>query len=182
MKFEPTPLRDVYLLQPRVFGDQRGFFLESWNRETFHSAGFDMHFVQDNHSRSARGILRGMHYQTEHTQGKLVRVTSGEVFDVVVDLRRSSPTLGQWYGVSLSAENHRMLWIPPGFAHGFYVTSDYADFQYKCTELYHPESEVSLAWDDPTVGIEWPLTRGESPRLSEKDAQGLAWADIPLFD
>jgi dTDP-4-dehydrorhamnose 3,5-epimerase len=182
MKFEPTPLRDVYLLQPRVFGDQRGFFLESWNQETFRSAGFDMHFVQDNHSRSARGILRGMHYQTEHTQGKLVRVTSGEVFDAVVDLRRSSPTLGQWYGVTLSAGNHRMLWVPPGFAHGFYVMSDFADFQYKCTELYHPQSEVSLAWDDPTVGIRWPLAEGESPRLSEKDAHGLAWADIPLFD
>jgi dTDP-4-dehydrorhamnose 3,5-epimerase len=182
MKFEPTPLRDVYLVQPRVFGDQRGFFLESWNQEAFRSAGFDMHFVQDNHSRSARGILRGMHYQTEHTQGKLVRVTSGEVFDAVVDLRRSSPTLGQWYGVCLSAENHRMLWVPPGFAHGFYVTSDYADFQYKCTELYHPQSEVSLAWDDPTVGIEWPLAEGESPSLSEKDAKGLAWTDIPLFD
>ena len=182
MKFEPTPLRDVYLLQPRVFGDQRGFFLESWNQETFRNAGFDMHFVQDNHSRSARGILRGMHYQTEHTQGKLVRVTSGEVFDAVVDLRRSSPTLGQWYGVTLSAENHRMLWVPPGFAHGFYVLSEFADFQYKCTELYHPQSEVSLAWDDPTVGIRWPLAAGESPRLSEKDAHGLAWADIPLFD
>jgi dTDP-4-dehydrorhamnose 3,5-epimerase len=182
MKFEPTPLRDVYLLQPRVFGDQRGFFLESWNQETFRNAGFDMHFVQDNHSRSARGILRGMHYQTEHAQGKLVRVTSGEVFDAVVDLRRSSPTLGQWYGVTLSAENHRMLWVPPGFAHGFYVVSDFADFQYKCTELYHPQSEVSLAWDDPTVGIRWPLAEGESPLLSEKDAHGLAWADIPLFD
>ena len=182
MKFEPTLLRDVYLLHPRVFGDQRGFFLESWNQKTFRDAGFDMHFVQDNHSRSAQGILRGMHYQTRHTQGKLVRVTSGEVFDAVVDLRRSSPTLGQWYGVTLSAENHRMLWVPPGFAHGFYVTSDYADFQYKCTELYDPESEVSLAWDDPTVGIRWPLGKGDKPRLSEKDARGLAWADIPLFD
>ncbi len=182
MKFEPTPLRDVYLLQPRVFGDQRGFFLESWNQETFRSAGFDLEFVQDNHSRSQRGILRGMHYQTRHTQGKLVRVTAGEVFDAVVDLRRSSPTLGHWYGVTLSAENHRMLWVPPGFAHGFYVTSDYADFQYKCTEFYDPESEVSLAWDDPTVGIQWPLAEGESPRLSEKDARGLGWADIPLFD
>ena len=119
MKFEATILRDAYLIEPRVFGDQRGFFMETWNAETFHNAGFDMHFVQDNHSRSARGILRGMHYQTEHTQGKLVRVTSGEVFDVIVDLRRSSPTLGQWYGVSLSAENQRMLWVPAGFAHGF---------------------------------------------------------------
>ena len=182
MKFDPTPLADVFLLTPRVFGDERGFFMESWNAETFHEAGFDLQFVQDNHSRSAGGILRGMHYQTEHTQGKLVRVTSGSVFDVVVDLRRSSPTLGRWYGVTLDAVEHRMLWIPPGFAHGFYVTSEVADFQYKCTELYHPESEISLAWDDPTVGIEWPLLAGQAPSLSAKDAQGLPWDKIPLFD
>ena len=182
MKFETTPLQDVCLVKPDVFGDSRGFFLESWNAETFRAAGFDLPFVQDNHSRSARGILRGMHYQTEHTQGKLVRVTSGEVFDVVVDLRRSSPTLGQWYGEYLSADNHRMLWVPPGFAHGFYVTSDYADFQYKCTDIYHPASEVCLAWNDPTVGIDWPIPDGELPQLSAKDARGLAWADAPLFD
>ncbi len=182
MKFEESPLRDVYLLKPRVFGDQRGFFLESWNSETFRAAGFDLSFVQDNHSRSARGILRGMHYQTKNAQGKLVRVTSGEVFDVVVDLRRSSPTLGQWYGEWLSDVNHHMLWVPPGFAHGFYVSSDSADFQYKCTGVYDPASEVCLAWDDPTLGIDWPLPAGESPRLSEKDMQGLAWGDIPLFD
>ena len=182
MKFEATILRDAYLIEPRVFGDQRGFFMETWNAETFHNAGFDMHFVQDNHSRSAGGILRGMHYQTEHTQGKLVRVTSGEVFDVIVDLRRSSPTLGQWYGVSLSAENQRMLWVPAGFAHGFYVTSDVADFQYKCTELYHPESEVCLAWNDPTVGIEWPIDGAEPPLLSAKDSTGLSWQELPLFD
>ena len=182
MKFEATPLRDVYLIEPNVFGDQRGFFLESWSADTFHKAGFDMHFVQDNHSRSAGGILRGMHYQTEHTQGKLVRVTSGAVFDVAVDLRRSSPTLGQWHGVTLSADNHRMLWVPPGFAHGFYVVSESADFQYKCTDVYHPDSEISLAWDDPTVGIEWPLPAGEAPMLSAKDAAGLAWEDLPLFD
>jgi dTDP-4-dehydrorhamnose 3,5-epimerase len=182
MKFEATPLADVYLLKPRVFGDERGFFLESWNADTFRDAGFDLDFIQDNHSRSARGTLRGMHYQTQHTQGKLVRVTAGEVFDVVVDLRRSSPTLGQWYGELLSAENHYMLWVPPGFAHGFCVTSKYADFQYKCTDIYHPDSEVCLAWDDPTVGIEWPLPAGELPQLSGKDAQGQAWGDIPLFD
>ncbi len=138
--------------------------------------------MQDNHSRSARGILRGMHYQTEHTQGKLVRVSAGAVFDVAVDLRRSSPTLGQWYGVTLDAVDHKMLWVPPGFAHGFLVLSEYADFQYKCTDFYHPASEVSLAWDDPTVGVEWPLADGESPTLSGKDTQGLAWDDIPLFD
>ena len=182
MKFEATPLQDVYLLKPRVFGDRRGFFLESWNEQTFRNAGFDLHFVQDNHSRSARGILRGLHYQTRHPQGKLVRVTSGEVFDVVVDLRRSSPTLGQWHAELLSAENHHLLWIPPGFAHGFYVTSEFADFQYKCTDIYDPSSEVSLAWDDPTVGIDWPIPGDDPPQLSAKDAQGLAWADIPLFD
>lgn len=182
MKFEQTTLADVYLLEPQVFGDQRGFFLESWNAQTFRDAGFDINFVQDNHSRSAQGILRGLHYQTEHCQGKLVRVTSGSVFDVVVDLRRSSPTLGKWYGETLSAENHRMLWIPPGFAHGFYVTSEYADFQYKCTDIYHPPSEISLAWDDPTVGIDWPIPAGEQPQLSGKDASGAAWGDIPLFD
>ena len=181
MKFEKTPLPGVLLLQPQVFGDQRGFFLESWSAETFRTEGLDLNFVQDNHSRSAGGILRGMHYQTEHTQGKLVRVTSGEVFDVVVDLRRESETLGQWYGELLSDENHRMLWIPPGFAHGFYVTSQYADFQYKCTDIYHPDSEISLAWDDPTVGIEWPVPEEEQPQLSGKDAEGLAWAEIPLL-
>ena len=182
MKFEATPLQGVYLLKPRVFGDPRGFFLESWNAATFRDAGFDLDFVQDNHSRSARGILRGMHYQTEHTQGKLVRVTSGEVFDVVVDLRRSSPTLGQWHGEYLNADTHHMLWIPPGFAHGFYVTSEFADFQYKCTDTYHPASEICLAWNDPTVGIDWPIPAGESPQLSIKDANGLAWGDVPLFD
>jgi len=182
MKFVETPLRDVYLLEPTVFGDSRGFFLETWNIKTFRDAGFDLTFVQDNHSRSGRGILRGLHFQTEHTQGKLVRVTSGEVFDVVVDLRRSSPTLGQWYGASLSAENHRMLWVPPGFAHGFYVVSEYADFLYKCTDLYHPASELTLAWNDPTVGVQWPVPAGEEPRLSAKDVKGLAWGEVPLFE
>ena len=182
MNFLATPLQDVYVLEPRVFGDQRGFFLETWNRDTFREAGFDLDFVQDNHSRSTRGILRGLHYQTEHTQGKLVRVTAGEVYDVVVDLRRNSDTFGQWYGATLSAENHRMLWVPAGFAHGFYVTSEYADFLYKCTDIYHPASEVCLAWDDPTVGIEWPVPPGEQPLLSGKDAQGLAWDTIALFD
>ena len=182
MKFIETPLQDVYLIEPKVFGDSRGFFMETWNGEAFRAAGFDLNFVQDNHSRSARGILRGLHFQMEHTQGKLVRVTSGAVFDVAVDLRRSSPTLGKWYGVSLSAENQRMLWVPPGFAHGFYVTSDYADFIYKCTDVYHPASEKTLAWDDPTVGIKWPVPAGETPQLSAKDVQGLNWADAPKFD
>jgi dTDP-4-dehydrorhamnose 3,5-epimerase len=182
MKFKQTPLKDVLLLEPNVFGDERGFFMETWNADTFHEAGLDIAFVQDNHSRSARGILRGMHFQTEQTQGKLVRVSSGEVFDVVVDLRQSSPSLGRWYGEILSASNHKMLWVPPGFAHGFYVCSDYADFQYKCTDFYDPASEVTLAWDDPTVGIEWPIPESELPRLSGKDVEGLAWNEIPLFD
>ena len=182
MKFDATPLRDVYLIEPKLFGDERGFFMETWNADVFRGAGFDLHFVQDNHSRSVRGTLRGLHYQTEHIQGKLVRVTDGEVYDVAVDLRRSSPTLGQWYGALLSAENRRMLWIPPGFAHGFYVTSEYADFLYKCTDIYHPGSEVTLAWDDPAVGVEWPLPEGEPLLLSAKDSQGLAWGDVPLFD
>jgi dTDP-4-dehydrorhamnose 3,5-epimerase len=181
MIFEATPLTGVFLLRPRVFGDERGFFLESWNEQTFRDAGFDLSFVQDNHSRSARGILRGLHYQTEKHQGKLVRVTAGAVFDVVVDLRRDSPTLGQWYGVELNATDHLMLWVPPGFAHGFYVLSEFADFQYKCTDYYHPASEVSLAWDDPTVGIDWPLPAGTSPKLSTKDEVGLAWEEVPLI-
>ncbi len=182
MKFETTPLEGVLLLRPTVFGDERGFFMESWNRKTFADAGLDVDFVQDNHSRSRRGILRGLHYQTVQPQGKLVRVVAGEVYDVAVDIRRDSPTLGQWYGVTLSAENNCMLWVPPGFAHGFYVTSDYADFQYKCSDYYHPGSEVSLAWDDPEVGVEWPLEVGGPPQLSAKDQDGLAWGDIPLFE
>ena len=181
MQFDATSLPGVYLLTPKVFGDERGFFMESWNAEAFRDADFDLHFVQDNHSRSARGILRGLHYQTRHTQGKLVRVTMGSVFDVAVDLRRDSPTLGQWYGVTLDAQAHKMLWIPPGFAHGFYVTSESADFQYKCTERYDPESEVTIAWDDPDLAIEWPLVDGAAPSLSAKDQAGLAFADAPLL-
>ncbi len=182
MKFETTPLQDVIVVTPQVFGDERGFFKESWNQRSFAEAGYDWPFVQDNHSRSAHGILRGMHFQTIQPQGKLVRVTDGSVYDAVVDLRRSSPSFGQWFGLELSAENHRMLYVPPGFAHGFYVISDSADFLYKTTDYYHPESEVSLAWDDPTVGIEWPLVGGIKPSLSAKDDAGLAWADLPYFD
>lgn len=182
MNFVETPLKDVYVLEPRVFGDERGFFLETWNENVFAEAGFDLKFVQDNHSRSARGILRGLHYQTKHTQGKLVRVTSGEVFDAVVDLRKSSPSFGQSFGVSLSAQNHKMLWVPPGFAHGFYVTSESADFLYKCTDVYDPGSEVTLAWNDPSANINWPVPAGESPLLSEKDAKGFSFEETPLFD
>lgn len=182
MNFLPTPLQDVYLLEPRVFGDARGFFVETWNAATFNAAGFDLQFVQDNHSRSPRGILRGLHFQTQHTQGKLVRVVAGEVFDVVVDLRRSSATFGQTYSVTLSGENQRMLWVPEGFAHGFYVTSEYADFMYKCTDFYHPASEHTLMWNDPTIGIQWPIAAGDAPLLSAKDAKGLSWAEVPFFD
>lgn len=182
MKLEPTLLKDAFLLTPRVFGDDRGFFLESWNRRAFAELGLELDFVQDNHSRSQRGILRGLHYQTQHVQGKLVRVTSGAVYDVIVDLRRSSPTFGQWFGVELRAELHNMIWMPPGFAHGFYVLSDTADFLYKTTDYYHPESEVSLRWDDPTLAIDWPLVDGRAPALSAKDREGLPWQDVPLFD
>jgi dTDP-4-dehydrorhamnose 3,5-epimerase len=181
MKFEETPLAGVMLLHPEVYGDERGFFLESWNQRSFAEAGFDWSFVQDNHSRSSRGILRGLHFQTEQAQGKLVRVTSGAVYDVVVDLRRSSPSFGSWYGVELSAGTHNMLYMPPGCAHGFLVTSETADFLYKTTDYYHPASELTLAWDDSEVGIEWPLRDGQQPLLSGKDEVGLSWSEIPFY-
>lgn len=178
MEFKSTPLAGVTLIEPRVFGDERGFFLESWNARTFANAGLHLSFVQDNHSRSSRGTLRGLHYQIEHTQGKLVRVTRGSVFDVAVDLRGDSPTLGQWYGVELSEENQRMLWLPPGFAHGFYVLSEIAELLYKCTSYYHPPSEVALRWDDPDLAIDWPLL-DSAPLLSAKDAAGISFRDAP---
>ncbi|MFK7975748.1 MAG: dTDP-4-dehydrorhamnose 3,5-epimerase [Halioglobus sp.] len=182
MKFVETPLLGVYVVEPRVFGDERGFFQETWNAQTFAEAGFDLNFVQDNHSRSPRGTLRGLHYQTEHTQGKLVRVTSGKVYDAVVDLRQSSPTFGKSFGITLSAQNKKMLWVPPGFAHGFYVTSETADFLYKCTGIYHPQSEVTLAWNDPTANIDWPIPTHETPLLSGKDGEGNSFETTPLFD
>jgi dTDP-4-dehydrorhamnose 3,5-epimerase len=177
----PTRLPGVLVIEPRVFGDSRGFFYESWNEQVFAQAGLPMRFVQDNHSLSAQGTLRGLHYQMAHTQGKLVRVTAGEVFDVAVDMRRSSPHFGQWVGLPLSAENKRMLWIPEGFAHGFYVTSPVAEFQYKCTDFYDPSSERTLAWDDPGVGIEWPLVGGAPPLLSPKDRMGKGLAEAEAF-
>jgi len=182
MKIEATSLQGVTLITPRVHGDSRGFFLETWHAERYAEAGITLPFVQDNHSRSARGILRGMHLQTAKPQGKLVRVTSGSVFDVVVDCRASSPSCGQWFGVTLTAEGQEQLWVPPGCAHGFYVLSESADFVYKCTDYYHPESEISLAWDDPAVGITWPIPPGDTPSLSERDRQGVAWQDLPLFE
>lgn len=181
MNFEATTLPGVYLLKPRVFGDARGFFLESWNADTFRNAGFELSFVQDNHSRSEGGTLRGLHYQTRYTQGKLVRVTAGSVFDVAVDVRRDSPTLGQWFGTVLNDVEHHLLWIPPGFAHGFYVMSDSADFQYKCTDRYHPDSEITLAWDDPRIAVDWPLMNGRAPTLSDKDRHGLGLTEAPLL-
>ncbi|MEW5769034.1 MAG: dTDP-4-dehydrorhamnose 3,5-epimerase [Pseudomonadota bacterium] len=162
-----TDLPDVLLLEPRVFGDARGFFLESWNRKTFADLGLDLDFVQDNHSRSSRGVLRGIHYQLNAPQGKLVRVVSGAVFDVAVDLRRASPHFGKWVGFELSAENHRMLWIPPGFGHAFQVLSETADFLYKTTAYYAPEWDRGVRWDDPQIGVQWPLDA--PPQLSAKD-------------
>ena len=170
MKFTPTRIPDVVLIEPKVFGDHRGFFMETWQAQVFAKAGIAAPFVQDNHSRSAHGILRGLHYQLKHPQGKLVRVISGEVFDVAVDIRKDSPTFGQWVGELLSADNRRMLWVPPGFAHGFYVLSDSAEFLYKCTEFYAPEHERSILWNDPTLAIAWPLPKGAEPVLSAKDA------------
>lgn len=181
MKFETTRLEGVLLITPTVFGDERGFFMETWNERVFREAGLDIQFVQDNYSKSVRGTLRGLHYQTENPQGKLVRVISGSVFDVAVDIRAQSPTFGRWFGMELSALNKQMLWIPPGFAHGFYVTSAEAEFFYKCTELYHPQSEVSVRWDDPELGIQWPLPPGESPLLSPKDKAGLNFRAAPRF-
>lgn len=167
MNIIETDLPGVLLIEPRVFGDARGFFLESWNRKTFADLGLDLDFVQDNHSRSARGVLRGIHYQLQQPQGKLVRVAAGAVFDVAVDLRRSSPHFGQWTGHELSAENHRMLWIPPGFGHGFLVLSETADFLYKTTTLYAPAWDRGVRWDDPDMGVAWPLEG--APLLSAKD-------------
>ncbi len=172
MKVTPTAIPDVLVVEPRIYADARGWFAETWHAGKFDAAGLDLRFVQDNHSRSVRGVLRGLHFQLARPQGKLVRVVHGEVFDVAVDLRRSSPTFGRWVGEHLSADNHRMLWVPPGFAHGFLALSATADFVYKCTDYYDPASERTLLWDDADVGIVWPLAHGERPALSEKDAAG----------
>ncbi len=177
MKLIPTKIADLVIIEPKVFGDDRGFFMESWNRKVFADLGLDLDFVQDNHSRSARGVLRGLHFQQPNPQGKLVRVASGRVWDVAVDLRRSSPTYGQWAGVELSAANKRMFWVPPGFAHGFVSLEDGSDFIYKCTAFYDPASEHSLLWNDPALGIEWPLD-GIEPQLSAKDKVGKPLAEI----
>jgi dTDP-4-dehydrorhamnose 3,5-epimerase len=178
MKIESTPLAGVNLITPTVHGDERGFFLETWHADRYTEAGITLPFVQDNHSRSARGILRGLHLQAEKPQGKLVQVLTGSVFDVVVDCRPDSPSFGKWHGVTLSAENHQQLWVPPGCAHGFYVLSDQTDFLYKCTDYYHPESELTLAWDDPDIGVVWPIPAGQKPQVSDKDRAGESWYEM----
>ncbi|TCI05435.1 dTDP-4-dehydrorhamnose 3,5-epimerase [Corallincola luteus] len=182
MKFIDTTIPEVKILEPTVFGDERGFFMETFRADEFAKQTGAKPFVQDNHSKSSQGILRGLHYQQQQTQGKLVRVVSGAVFDVAVDMRRSSSTFGKWVGVELSAENKKQLWVPEGFAHGFYVLSGLAEFVYKCTDYYHPESDVSVRWDDPSIGIQWPLVEGRQPSLSDKDRSGLQFIDAPKFD
>lgn len=181
MKIIDTDIPAVKLIEPKVFGDERGFFLETWNDKAFREAGIGEIFVQDNHSRSVKNTLRGLHYQTKQPQGKLVRVTRGEVFDVAVDLRANSPTLGHWVGEYLSEENKRMLWVPPGFAHGFFVTSDLADFQYKCSAFYAPHYEETIHWSDATLNIDWPISKETSPIVSSKDSQGLKFHEATKY-
>jgi len=182
LKITPTAIPDVLIVEPKVFGDNRGWFTESFNVQDFAKAtNLNVEFVQDNHSFSRQWTLRGMHYQLQHTQGKLVRVTAGSVFDAVVDLRKDSSTFGQWASEILSAENHKQLWVPPGFAHGFLVLSEAAEFLYKTTDYYDPQSEACLSWCDPTVNIDWPIPLGKQALLNAKDAVGLAWDRAPKF-
>ena len=182
LQVTPTDIHDVLVIEPKVLGDERGWITESFNAQDFSQAtGLVMDFVQDNHSFSKQWTLRGLHYQLQQAQGKLVRVVAGSVFDVVVDIRKASPTYGRWVGLELSAQNHRQLWIPAGLAHGFLVLSETAEFLYKTTDYYHPQSEVCLAWNDPTVAIEWPLPKGVLPNVNAKDAVGLSWDAIPKF-
>ena len=182
MQFTPTSIPDVILIEPKVYGDSRGFFMETYRTSWFAEVGITVDFVQDNHSGSQQGTLRGLHYQIRQTQGKLVRAVVGELFDVAVDIRRSSPTFGQWVGEVLSAENKRQLWVPPGFAHGFYVLSEWAEITYKTTDYYAPEWDRSILWNDPQIGIEWPLLPGSAPLLSAKDQQGKRLSAAELFD
>jgi dTDP-4-dehydrorhamnose 3,5-epimerase len=183
MKATETTLPGVFIIEPAVFGDDRGFFMESFNAQKFRElTGANVDFVQDNHSRSGAHVLRGIHYQIEHAQGKLVRVTEGAVFDVAVDLRRSSPSFGQWVGMELSAENKKQLWVPAGFGHAFLVLSETADFLYKTTDYYHPEAERSILWNDADIGIQWPLSPGQEPRLSGKDSVASRLSDADVYD
>jgi dTDP-4-dehydrorhamnose 3,5-epimerase len=182
VKVIPTTIPDVLIIEPRVFGDSRGFFFESFNQKNFNQGtGLGVNFVQDNHSRSTKGVLRGLHYQIRQPQGKLVRVVRGAVFDVAVDIRRSSPTFGRWVGVELTEDNYRQVWVPPGFAHGFYVLSESADFLYKTTEYYIPDLERSVVWNDPQIAISWPVEVGTQPIISAKDAIAPALADAEVF-
>ena len=182
MNIRALDIPDLKVIEPQVFGDDRGFFFETWSREKFLQSDLDLEFVQDNYSRSHQGILRGLHYQIRHAQGKLVRCTSGEVLDVAVDIRRSSPTFGQWCSVVLSEENRLALWVPPGFAHGFVVRSETADFQYKCTDIYAPQYERTILWNDPDLGIDWELSSNAAPTLSGKDAAGTPFRDAEVFE
>jgi dTDP-4-dehydrorhamnose 3,5-epimerase len=182
LQLTATDIHDVFVVEPKVFGDERGWFTESFNAIDFAQAtGLDVQFVQDNHSFSRQWTLRGLHYQLEQTQGKLVRVVAGSIFDVAVDIRKDSPTYGKWVGAELSAQNHKQLWIPAGLAHGFLVLSETAEFLYKTTDYYHPQSEACLAWDDATVAIKWPLAAGTTPNMNVKDAAGLPWDAAPKF-
>jgi dTDP-4-dehydrorhamnose 3,5-epimerase len=181
MKFIPTEIPDIIIIEPDVFGDHRGFFMETWQAQKFAEGGIEAQFVQDNHSRSGQGILRGLHYQIKQPQGKLVRVLSGEVFDMAVDLRRSSPSFGKWFGMYLNDTDKKMLWVPPGFGHGFYVVSEKADFFYKCTEFYAPEHERTIRWNDPDLAIDWPLVGGRAPILGDKDARADYFRDAEVF-
>lgn len=181
MKFLPTPVDGAMLIEPQVFGDERGFFMETWHTQKFADAGIDIGFVQDNHSRSGKGVLRGLHYQLPNPQGKLVRVVQGAVYDVVVDLRRASPTFGRWFGAELNTDNKRFLWAPPGVAHGFLTLSDPTDFVYKCSALYSPADERAVRWDDPALAIGWPLAPGQRPVLSAKDAAAPLFADAVTY-
>ena len=181
MKFTATTIPDVIIIEPQVFGDQRGFFMETWRQDEFKEAGIPSEFIQDNHSSSSQGILRGLHYQIQQAQGKLVRVIKGEVYDVAVDMRLSSPSFGQWVGETLTADNKKMLWVPPGFAHGFYVTSPQAEFVYKCTDYYAPEHERSLLWNDKDLNINWPILQGTEPKLSEKDTKGIEFKEAEYY-
>jgi len=181
MQFFPSIIPEVIRIEPQVFGDARGFFMETYQAQRFAAAGLPTNFVQDNHSRSRQSTLRGLHYQIQHAQGKLIRAIVGEIYDVAVDIRRSSPTFGQWVGMILSAENKHQLWIPPGFAHGFYVISDYTEVVYKTTDFYEPKWECTILWNDPAIGIRWPIPEGQSPLLSVKDSQSKLLKDADLF-
>lgn len=181
MKYTPLGVPDIVLIEPQVFGDERGFFMETWREDEFKTSVADISFVQDNHSKSSQGVLRGLHYQIMQPQGKLVRVLSGTVFDVAVDIRKNSPSFGKWTGATLSSDNKAMLWVPPGFAHGFYVISKEAEFVYKCTDYYAPEHELSIKWNDPDLAIDWPLIPGMQPLLSPKDEAGVFFKSAEIY-